>query len=203
MLALIPFVRNIIEYTVKEYSKNNDYLFLTSLLHIKHETNNIIFNNLLDIYNRYLNIDTFESDIELEGKVCEALYKKADEVTASDCDLEYKLLLAIAIRHKAERFMLNILENRAESITWNVRRSEQTGVFDEFCNYLDNANNQTRELYYVVKQFVPKATIEILDEVNIMTPENIHLNSFMYEPLLDMDIQELLNLYSRVKALNV
>lgn len=36
-----------------------------------------------------------------------------------------------------------------------------------------------------------------------MTPENIHLNSFMYEPLLDMDIQELLNLYSRVKALNV
>lgn len=203
VLALIPFVRNIIEYTVKEYSKNNDYLFLTSLLHIKHETNNIIFNNLLDIYNRYLNIDTFESDIELEGKVCEALYKKADEVTASDCDLEYKLLLAIAIRHKAERFMLNILENRAESITWNVRRSEQTGVFDEFCNYLDNANNQTRELYYVVKQFVPKATIEILDEVNIMTPENIHLNSFMYEPLLDMDIQELLNLYSRVKALNV
>ena len=48
-----------------------------------------------------------------------------------------------------------------------------------------------------------KEIIEILDEVNIMTPENIHLNSFMYEPLLDMDIQELLNLYSRVKALNV
>ncbi|ACZ25418.1 putative cytoplasmic protein [Veillonella parvula DSM 2008] len=203
VLALIPFVRNIIEYTVKEYSKNNDYLFLTSLLHIKHETNKIIFNDLLDIYNRYLNIDTFESDIELEGKVCEALYKEADEVTTGDCDLEYKLLLAIAIRHKAERFMFNILENRTEPITWNIRRSEQTGLFDEFCNYLDNANNQTRELYYVVKQFVSKEIIEILDEVNIMTPENIHLNSFMYEPLLDMDIQELLNLYSKVKALNV
>lgn len=203
VLALIPFVRNIIEYTVKDYSKNNDYLFLTSLLHIKHETNNIIFNNLLDIYNRYLNIDAFESDIELEGKVCEALYKEADEVTTGDCDLEYKLLLAIAIRHKAERFMFNVLKNRQEPITWNVRCSEHTGSFDEFCNYLDNANNQTRGLYYVVKQFVPKEIIEILDEVNIMTPENIHLNSFMYEPLLDMDIQELLNLYSRVKALNV
>ena len=203
VLALIPFVRNIIEYTVKDYSRNNDYLFLTSLLHIKHETNNIIFNNLLDIYNRYLNIDAFKSDIELEGKVCEALYKKADEVTTGDCDLEYKLLLAIAIRHKAEQFMFNVLENRLEPITWNVRRNEHTGSFDEFCNYLDNANNQTRELYYVVKQFASKEIIEILDEVNIMTPENIHLNSFMYEPLLDMDIQELLNLYSRVKALNV
>lgn len=199
VLALIPFVRNIIEYTVKDYSKNKDYLLLTSLLHIKHETNNIIFNDLLDIYNRCLNIDTFKSDIELDRKVCEALYKEADKVTTVDCDLEYKLLLAMAIRHKAERFMFNVLENRPEPITWNERRES----FDEFCNYLDNANNQTRELYSVVKQFVPKRTIEILDEVNIMTPENIHLNSFMYEPLLDMDIQELLNLYSRVKNLNV
>lgn len=199
VLALIPFVRNIIEYTVKDYSKNKDYLLLTSLLHIKHETNNIIFNDLLDIYNRCLNIDTFKSDIELDRIVCEALYKEADKVTTVDCDLEYKLLLAMAIRHKAERFMFNVLENRPEPITWNERRES----FDEFCNYLDNANNQTRELYSVVKQFVPKRTIEILDEVNIMTPENIHLNSFMYEPLLDMDIQELLNLYSRVKNLNV
>lgn len=198
VLALIPFVRNIIEYTVKDYSKNKDYLLLTSLLHIKHETNNIIFNDLLDIYNRCLNIDTFKSDIELDRKVCEELYKEADKVTTVDCDLEYKLLLAMAIRHKAERFMFNVLENRPEPITWNERRES----FDEFCNYLDNANNQTRELYSVVKQFVPKRTIEILDEVNIMTPENIHLNSFMYEPLLDMDIQELLNLYSRVKNLN-
>lgn len=203
VLALIPFVRNIIEYTDKEYSENNDYLLLTSLLHIKPETNNITFSNLLEIYKRYLNVGAFVSEVELDGKVCEALYKEADEVTTGNCDLEYKLLLAIAIRHKAERFMINVLENRPEPITWCVRRSEYTGSFDEFSNYLDNANNQTRELYNVVKQFVSKEIIEILDEVNIMTPENIHLNSFMYEPLLDMDIQELLNLYSRVKALNV
>ena len=34
-----------------------------------------------------------------------------------------------------------------------------------------------------------------------MTPENIHLNSFMYEPILDMDIDALLDLYVRVKNL--
>lgn len=43
--------------------------------------------------------------------------------------------------------------------------------------------------------------IKILSEVNIMTPENIHFNSFMYEPILDMDITELLNLYQKVKKL--
>ena len=203
IFALIPFVRNIIEYTVKDYTKNSDYLFLTSLLHIKSDTNDIIFSDLLDIYNRYLNIDTFNSDVNLDENVCEALYKEADEVTNSNCDLEYKLLLAIAIRHKAEKFMFKVLENRTEQITWEVRCNVKTGLFDEFCSYLEEANNQTRALYDVVKQYVSKETIEILDEVNIMTPENIHLNSFMYEPLIDMDIQELLNLYSKVKNLNI
>lgn len=32
-----------------------------------------------------------------------------------------------------------------------------------------------------------------------MTPENIHLNSFMYEPILDMSIDELQTLYNELK----
>ena len=35
-----------------------------------------------------------------------------------------------------------------------------------------------------------------------MNPENIHLNSFMYEPILDMDIVELLNLYKLIVEFN-
>ena len=53
----------------------------------------------------------------------------------------------------------------------------------------------------LISNLVLKEKIKILEEVNIMTPENIHLNSFMYEPILDMDINELLNLYQKVKAL--
>jgi hypothetical protein len=34
-----------------------------------------------------------------------------------------------------------------------------------------------------------------------MTPENIHLNSFMYEPILDMGNVHLKELYKRVKEL--
>ena len=39
------------------------------------------------------------------------------------------------------------------------------------------------------------------NEVNIMTPEHIHVNSFMYEPILDMDIVELHRLYHTIKNL--
>ena len=34
-----------------------------------------------------------------------------------------------------------------------------------------------------------------------MTPENIHINSFMYEPILDMSNHHLKTLYTEVKGL--
>ena len=64
-----------------------------------------------------------------------------------------------------------------------------------------SSNNQTRELLKGYQQFGDDEKITILNEVSIMTPEHIHINSFMYEPLLDMDINELLSLYQRVKTL--
>ena len=44
-----------------------------------------------------------------------------------------------------------------------------------------------------------KDNIEILKRVNLITPENIHINSFMYEPILDMGDWELRDLYKTVK----
>lgn len=41
----------------------------------------------------------------------------------------------------------------------------------------------------------------VMDRVVLMTPENIHLNSFMYEPILDMSDEHLRRIYEQVKAL--
>ena len=65
----------------------------------------------------------------------------------------------------------------------------------------DNSDNQTKNLILGYKQIATEDNAKLMSEVSIMTSENIHLNSFMYEPLLDMDIQELLNLYQRIKTL--
>ena len=66
---------------------------------------------------------------------------------------------------------------------------------------MHNSSNQTRELFNGFKQFGNDEEVKILNEVNIMTPEHIHINSFMYEPILDMDIVELHRLYQTVKKL--
>jgi hypothetical protein len=69
---------------------------------------------------------------------------------------------------------------------------------------IDYNNNQTRFLYKNFKQNFPEKSdeIEILKQVLLITPENIHLNSFMYEPILDTDIGELKKLYQEIKTLN-
>jgi len=43
--------------------------------------------------------------------------------------------------------------------------------------------------------------IATLDRVALVTPENIHLNSFMYEPIIDMSDEQLRKLWTDVKAL--
>jgi hypothetical protein len=40
--------------------------------------------------------------------------------------------------------------------------------------------------------------VSVLQRVVLMTPENIHLNSFMYEPILDMSDNHLRQLYKDV-----
>jgi hypothetical protein len=45
--------------------------------------------------------------------------------------------------------------------------------------------------------------LPILEEVSLMTAENIHLNSFMYEPLIDISILQLKKLYSILLSLSM
>ena len=86
-------------------------------------------------------------------------------------------------------------------ISWG-RGGSESGSSQEFLDQLEAQKNQTRSLSDAFKQTAcDNDTMKVIDEVNIMTPENIHLNAFMYEPLVDMDINELINLYQRVKEI--
>ena len=64
-------------------------------------------------------------------------------------------------------------------------------------------SNQTPRLLKKFRELfgAEVATINVLHRVVLMTPENIHLNSFMYEPILDMSDGHLRKLYGEVKAL--
>jgi hypothetical protein len=99
-------------------------------------------------------------------------------------NFENKIVLSIAIRIAAEKFMVGKINDA------------------KFVDSIDS--NQTPKLLAKFKELFSGdvGNIETIQRVVLMTPENIHLNSFMYEPILDMSDEHLRKLYEDVLALN-
>ncbi len=184
LIASIPFIRNIIEYTHGD--GHNDYLLLTSTLHIKSNSGSITVNDFKLIFENSIKNVTFPAAIDTTKNLLDVIFETADEclIAAQGSNLEHKIVLSIAIRLKAEQFMKS-------------RITDQT-----FLNGLDGALKQTWILFkkYSEEFNNEKESIDILKKVNLITSENIHVNSFMYEPILDMGDSELRDLYHVVKT---
>lgn len=184
LVACIPFVRNIIEYTQSDIN-NPDYLLLTSLLHHKNNSDSITVNSFKEIFEKTIQSISFPTTIDVNKKILEIIFECAEEcLTASTgINLEHKIVMSIAIRIRAEQFMKSKI-------------TDQTFLAD-----VDTNSNQTWSLLkkYVEEFNNEKQNIDILKKVILITPENIHVNSFMYEPILDMGDNELRELYKMVK----
>lgn len=204
-IALIPFVRNLIEYGVDKKVNNflgidEDFILCTNLLHFKKHTEQITVGHLKEVFNEYIGKKTFNSQLDDSQYVSSIIFNVADEVKLINNKLEDKVILAIAIRLVAEKIMIKSLKSSTKKITWELKKNQMiSGSTMEFLTYLESAPNQTRELVSAYMQLDNIEHAGLLAKVNIMTPELIHINSFMYEPILDMDINELISLYQSLK----
>lgn len=182
LVASIPFIRNIAEYT--QGKDNDDYLLLTSVLHFKSNTEEITLDDIKKVFDNNIQNLSFPAE-NLDKKIIDLIFETADECLTADegINLENKIVLSIAIRLKAEQFMKSKITD------------------DQFLKDLDKTLNQTWTLLnkYEEEFNNEKDNIEILKRVNLITPENIHVNSFMYEPILDMGDGELRELFTTVK----
>lgn len=177
-IACIPFMRNLIEYT--KDAADPDFVKLTSLLHWKADSDQITISDLDVIFNRLFGQNVASAEgaktvialIEDEASGC---LKAAEGI-----NFENKIVLAMSIRLTAERFMVKRINDPA------------------FVAGIDS--NQTPKLLKKFRELFSTElkTLRILQRVALMTPENIHLNSFMYEPILDMSDGHLRKLYGEV-----
>ncbi len=183
-ISLISFVRNLIEYS--ECKKNAEYLTLTSCLHRKDISDSLTVNDIFDIYKNRL-VKLSDKTISFGGEnliqlILDTANSICNEPDINEIIVENKITLAIAIRLKAEEYLITKLpELDLNAIT----------------------KNQTQVLYRkYLEEFPESESIDILDKVNLMTPENIHINAFMYEPLIDMSVHHLIDLYEDTCNLN-
>jgi hypothetical protein len=182
-IAAITFTRNIIEYT--KGSSDPDYVTLTALLHWKADTPAILEESLNDIYIRVFGAPAVAPPIT-HKRVIDIIDDAAKACVAHGgaAKFEEKIVLAIAIRMTAERFMVAKIADQV--FVDAIERNQTTALLERFEKDFPNEGESIKTLRGVV----------------LMTPENIHLNSFMYEPIVDMSDEHLKKLYKAVLALH-
>lgn len=175
-VASIPFIRNMIEYT--RGAADPEYIKLTSLLHWKEPHTGQMTVGELD--------KAFQSVFGGTEKSPDPAKPVAQVMadTVADClnapqgfNFENKIVLSIAIRLLAEQYMIKRISDPA--FVAGIKYSQTGKLFGKFKE----------------KFATEEATIRVLQKVILMTPESIHLNSFMYEPILDMSDEHLRRLY--------
>lgn len=184
-VSMIPFVRNLVEYTKGE--KSDEYMTLTKCLHLKSDSNTVTITDIINIMKNYTQGKGMKRP-ESPEKVIEFILSTADGIAQEQSPdsilIENKIVLSIAIRILAEKYLYKKLieAGKTQNQLYEVH-GNQTGKWSGWYKELP----QNDENSYIIER------------VNIMTPETIHINSFMFEPLIDMSIHHLLKLYKDCK----
>lgn len=185
-ISMIPYVRNLVEYT--KGIDSPEYLKLTECLHQKANTPNIDITAIRDIMASYTLGKAMKRSAST-NKVFDLIMRTADviisEATPDPILIQNKIVLSIAIRLLAEKYLHDKLiasgKSEADLICTGVQTGNWTQKYKKACP-TDSKRN-------------------IIERVNMMTPEVIHLNSFMYEPLIDLSLNHLITLYNECKTL--
>lgn len=153
---------------------NEDTNRLNACLHYKKDTQNVKNSDILKLFP----IDFVKSlTIDKEKYFLEQLHEIASDIKNFDnFDLTKKTLLAIACRVSIEQ---KIIKNDF-SLIENVKENQTAYILDKFGSKLT------------------EHTKSCLEEVQLSTPEFIHGNAFMYEPLIDIDGEYLVKLYKKI-----
>lgn len=174
-LALIPFLRNLIECR-KDGEESEGYLSLTRALHMKGESPKV--EDVIKIYAEFgYEIDGNGYEKESIRNLITKTASQFQKDLIGENDLPYKFVLAMSIRLEVENFVLNRINLDTEKITKN----QTITLLTEFQKNCPEDYETFRELF---------------SRVQIMTPEYIHVNTFMYEPLIDSTIDHLIDLHS-------
>lgn len=170
LISLIPFVREVVE--LKE-GKSDDYYFLTNLLHYKETTANITMFEIKEVISRHF---------KLSGSyVPEGLYYDIlDQVSFDDIlqfEIKKKLVLSIKLRVLFERKVVN---NDWERLV-GQRKDQMNWLFEEY-------NSE-----------MTKEGKSIFHSIQLLTPQYLHFNTFLYEPLIDTDPYRLVQLLEKLE----
>ncbi|QGS51984.1 hypothetical protein [Spiroplasma tabanidicola] len=192
LIALLPVLRNINSIKIK-----NDNSSIIKALHYYGDTSfsKIKWENLIDIFDDIkLEIDKAYYNQNIETVAVEV----SDELVKNERDDIYdsllkKLTLSITIRLLLEKYMYKLTSNNSDE------KSEKKKIF---ANETGEIYSNLKNKYKANNKELPSEFKDVITSSLRVINDHIHINSFMYEPLLDLDEELLSNLYKRVRNLS-
>lgn len=167
----IPYLREIKTILLE------DTKTLDSCLHYKEKTSKLQIKDILLQFpsNAIKSLKIDENDIYMEK-----LFEIADNLSGfDDFDIVKKTILSLSCRLLIER---KIIANNFNLLT-NINTNQTAQLLDLY----------GEKLFPNVKKY--------LEAVQLSTPEFIHANAFMYEPLIDINGKYLFELYNQIKKI--
>lgn len=180
-VTMIPFARNIVEF---QYGKDHDdYKELTKALHT---INNDV---TIEDIQQYLQsiISVADTPFNRSLSIYEAIIMHAKEVAADASDsfsLKDNLVLAIGTRLCIERYIISKI---SEEDYRNAVSKERDLTRKLLILYSNNCSDPNKQTY--LKMFNKAAAI---------VDGTIHINSFMYEPLVDVGTWEMKKMFNEI-----
>lgn len=183
LIASVPFVRNLAEYT----GNQDAFTALTALLHIKPTTAGISFSDIKIVFGEILVDRDVDAILDSDDSMLEKIFETCDCILTENIEgihLEKKVVLSIGIRLRAELLLISKIQDN--DYVNGIRKNQTSKLIRKYSRMPDSDDQ----------------IMEVMHQVSLMTPENIHLNSFMFEPILDMSMHHLVSLYQDIGSLN-
>jgi len=180
-IAAIPFARGLVEMSSEDYQNDKNYLLFTRLMHYRpNGSAHIKMKTVLEKIESVLNIKAKPS--ESDDSVYHLIMKRASILSTQHVvnqNLSEKIVLALALRIRAEKYIYERLLNK------KIIKPE------------DMNHKECGELFGCFKEKIKRCVRakSTLESIVLITPEEMHLNAFMYEPLIDFSIHRLRTLF--------
>ena len=139
------------------------------------------------VFQDILSDGSADSVADDNGAILDKIFATCATIIDTDLEgiqLEEKIVLSIGIRLKAEKLLIDKIND--QSYVDSIQKHQTSKLIRK---YSRNGN-------------ADENIIKIMNKVSLMTPENIHLNSFMFEPILDMSMHHLKTLYQEIEAVH-
>jgi len=193
-LSLVTFGRAIIELTDINHETNADYLLYTLVMHYRPNKGYRILCSTI-FHHLEHQIPGLDPKLRNDPSFKKSFYTSVNDECnriASDPTIgplfEDKLVLALGLRILCENYMYHQLLKKKQINGSQLSKLEFGALFDLF-----------------QKNFATKAgkNATLINDIHMCVmfcPPDIHLNAFMFEPIVDYDIRKMRDLFSRLKG---